>query len=76
MLKMVFSFNILYSERGQQCMCNRCLNQYIGKTIYEFRKFKRGQQHMQRHLYEQFNLQGHSGFLHDISVTLTDKKDP
>ena len=31
---------------------------------------------MQRHLYEHFNLPGHSGFLNDVSVTLIDKTDP
>ena len=30
---------------------------------------------MQRHLYEHFTLPGHSGFLHDVSITLTDKTD-
>ena len=31
---------------------------------------------MQRHLYEHFNLPGHSGFLNDVSVILIDKTDP
>ena len=31
---------------------------------------------MRRHLYEHFNLPGHSGFLNDVSVTLIDKTDP
>ena len=31
---------------------------------------------MQRHLYEHFNLPGHSGFSNDVSVTLIDKTDP
>ena len=31
---------------------------------------------MQRHLYEHFNLPGHSKFLNDVSATLTDKTDP
>ena len=31
---------------------------------------------MKRHLYEHFTLPGHSGFLHDVSVTLIDKIDP
>ena len=30
---------------------------------------------MQRHLYEHFNLPGHSGFLNDVSVILIDKTD-
>ena len=31
---------------------------------------------MQRHLYQHFNLRGHSGFLNDASVTHLDKTDP
>ena len=31
---------------------------------------------MEKHLYEHFTLPGHSGFLHDVSVTLIDKTDP
>ena len=31
---------------------------------------------MQRHLYEHFDLQGHLGFLNDVSVKLIDKTDP
>ena len=57
--------------------CNRCLKQYVGQTVDEFRhrlnnykdnarKFERGEQCMQRHLYEHFNLPGHSGFLNDV----------
>ena len=30
---------------------------------------------MQRHLYEHFKLLGHSGFFHDVSITLIDKTD-
>ena len=56
--------------------CNRCLKQYIVQTVDEFRnrwnnykdnatKFERGEHCMQRHLYEHFNLPGHSGFLND-----------
>ena len=66
--------------------CNRCLKQYIVQTVDEFRnrrnnykdnatKFERGEHCMQRHLYEHFNLPGHSGFLNDVSVTLIDKTD-
>ena len=67
-------------------MCNRCLKQNVGQTVDEFRhrwnnykdntrKFERGEQCMQRHLYEHFNLPGHSGFLNDVSITLIDKTD-
>ena len=43
------------------------------------RNFERGEHCTQRHLYEHFNLPGHSGFLNDVSVTLiikTHPKDP
>ena len=67
--------------------CNGCLKQYVGQTVDEFRyrwnnykdnarKFERGEQCMQRHLYEHFNLPDHSGFFNDVSVTLIDKTDP
>ena len=61
--------------------------QYVGQMVDEFRhrsnnykdnsrKFEKGEHCMQRHLYEQFNLPGRSGFLNDVSVTLIDKADP
>ena len=31
---------------------------------------------MQRHLYDHFNLPGHSGFLNDVSVTLIYQTNP
>ena len=31
---------------------------------------------MQKHLYEHFDLPGHTGFLKDVRVTLIDKTDP
>ena len=31
---------------------------------------------MQRNFYEHFTLRGHSGFLHDVSITLIDKTGP
>ena len=40
------------------------------------RKLDRGEQCMQRRLYENFTLPGHFGFLHDAFITLTDKTDP
>ena len=63
--------------------CNRCLKQYLGKTTDEFRqrwknykhnerKFEKREHCMQRHLYVDFNLLGHSGFLDDVSVTIID----
>ena len=36
------------------------------------RKFEKGEHCIQRHLHEHFNLPGHSGFLDDVSVTLSD----
>ena len=70
--------------------CNCCQKQYVGyvgQTVYIFRsrwnnykdnarKFDRGEHCMQWHLYEYFTLPGHSGFLHDVSITLIDKTDP
>ena len=31
---------------------------------------------MQRDLYEHFAFPGHSGYLHDVSITLIDNTDP
>ena len=67
--------------------CNGCLKEYVGQTVDEFghtwnnykdnsRKFEKEENCMQRHLHEYFNLSSHSGFLNDVSVTLTDKTDP
>ena len=67
--------------------CNCCQKQYVGQTVEIFRnrwnnykenarKFDRGEHFVQKHLYEHFTLPGHSGFLHDVSVTLIDKTDP
>ena len=61
--------------------CHRCLKQYVGQTVDEFRhrlnnykdnarKFERREQCIQWHLYKHFNLRGHSGFLNDVSVPL------
>ena len=40
------------------------------------RKFDRGGACVQRHLYEHFQLPGHTGLLQDTYVTLIDKTDP
>ena len=67
--------------------CNKCLKQYVGQTVDMFRsrwnnykdnsrKFDRGEDCMQRHLYEHFQLPGHTGFLQDTYVSLIDKTDP
>ena len=67
--------------------CNKCSRQYVGQTVDmfrslwnnyndDFRKFDRGEDCMQRHLYEHFQLPGHTRFLKDTYVTLIDKKVP
>ena len=61
--------------------CNRCLKQYVGQMLEEFRhrrnnykdnarNFERGEYCMQRHLYEHFNLPGHSGFLNLLHLLI------
>ena len=68
-------------------MCNKCLMHYVGQTVDMFRsrwnnykdnprKFVRGEDFMQRHLYKHFLLPGHTGFLQDTFVTLIDKTNP
>ena len=42
---------------------------YITLRKDNARKFERGEHYMQIHLYEHFNLPGHSGFLNDVSVS-------
>ena len=49
--------------------CNKCLKHYS-------RKFGRGENCTQRRLHEHFQLPGHTGFLQNIYVTLTDKTNP
>ena len=39
------------------------------------RRFDTGEECMQRHFYEHFQLPGHHGFLQDTYVTLIDKTD-
>ena len=66
--------------------CKTCLKQYVGSTPDCFRypwnnykcncrKYARGEACLQKRLFEHFNNEGHSGFLHDVSVTLIDKTD-
>ena len=61
--------------------CNKCLKQYVGQTVDIFRsrwnnykdnskKFHRGEDFVKRHLYEHFQLPGHSGFLQDVLLSL------
>ena len=67
--------------------CNKCLKQYVGQTLDMFRprwdyykdnsrKFNRGEDCMQRHLYKCLQLPGHTVFLRKAYVTLIDKTDP
>ena len=67
--------------------CNCCQKQYVHQTIDIFRnrwnnykniakKCDRGEHCMQRQLHEHFTVPGHSGFIHDVSITLIDKNDP
>ena len=64
--------------------CKTCLKQYVVSNtdcfrycwnIYKCndRKYARGEAYLQGHLSENFNSKGHSGFLHDVSVTVIDK---
>ena len=66
--------------------CNKCHKQYVGQTTDAFRlrwnnyksnsrKFDRGENCMQEHLYRHFQSDQHEGFLQDILVTLIDKTD-
>ena len=67
--------------------CKKCLIQYVGKTVDEFRyrwnnyksnsrNYDCNQPCMQRHLYEHYSSVGHCGFLEHVSITLIDKTDP
>ena len=60
--------------------------QYVGETTEEFRlrwnnyknndrKNAQNEPCMQEHLFEHFKSEGHSGFLGNVSITLTDKTD-
>ena len=64
--------------------CDRCQKQYAGQTVEIFRnrwnnykdnarKLDKGEHRMQRHFCEHFTLTAHSGFLHDVSITLIGK---
>ena len=65
---------------------NKCFKQYKGQTVDTFsrwnnykdnaRKYERSQYCMQKHLYEHFDLPGHTNLLEDVTVTFTDKTDP
>ena len=67
--------------------CKKCLKQYAGQTIDNFRyrcnnyksndrKFQRSEPCMQEHLFRHFSSPGHNGFLSDVSETFIDKTDP
>ena len=66
---------------------NKCILQYVGKTVNEFRlrwnnykinnrNFLKGQTCMQQHLYEHFASEGYCSFFKDVTMTLIDKTDP
>ena len=61
---------------------NKCMLQYVGKTVDEFRhrwnnykmndrNFLKGQTCMQQHLYEHFASEGHCSFLEDVTIDLS-----
>ena len=70
--------------------CNKCMLQYVGKTVDEFRvrwnnckmndrNFLKSQTCIQQHLSEHFASEGHCRFFEDVTFTLIDKtelKDP
>ena len=67
--------------------CNKSLKQYVGQIVDIFRsrwnnykhnsrKLERGEDCIQRHIYEHFQLPGNTGFLQDTYVTLIDKTNP
>ena len=67
--------------------CKRCMLEYVGKTVDEFRirlnnykmndrNFLKGQTCMQQHLFEHFASEGHCSFLEDVTIIFIDKTDP
>ena len=67
--------------------CRKCKLQYVGQTTEafrlrwnnyrcNFRKFLKDQPCMQKHIFEHFLSQGHSGMLEDISITFIDENRP
>ena len=70
--------------------CNKCMLQYVRKTVDEFwlrwnnckmndRNLLKGQRCMQQDLYEHFASEGHCIFLEDVTIAFIDKtghKDP
>ena len=66
--------------------CKKCFKQYVGQTVDAFkslwnnhkdnaRNYERGQHCIQKHLYELFDLSGHTNFIQDVRVTLLKKND-
>ena len=67
--------------------CNKCILQYLGKTVDEFwlrwnnykmngRNLLNSQTCMQQHLYEHFASEGNCSFLENVTITFIDKTDP
>ena len=48
----------------------------VGITTKIMLESTRGQHCMQKHLYEHFDLPGHTNFLEDVTGSLIDKTDP
>ena len=66
--------------------CNKFKKQYTSQTTDNFsgrlnnykskaKSFTRGEKCMQEHLYKNFESEGHTEFLDDVSITLVDKTD-
>ena len=76
---------------GDKCLiylmtCKQCNKQYTGETTDLFRnrwnnykdnarKFDRKEFCLQEHLYKHLQVEGHKGFLNEVSVTFVDKTD-
>ena len=67
--------------------CKKCLIQYVGKTVVQFRyrwnnckynsrNYNCNQSCMPRHLYKHFSSFGHCEFLQHLSVMVIDRTDP
>ena len=52
-----------------------CLKQYVGQTVDEFRNMWNNYESNDRK-YLNFNADGHSSFLENVSIRFTEKTDP
>ena len=78
-------------NRDDNCLiylltCKCCGKQYLGEIIHELQlglinyksndsKNARNEACMQKHLFEHFKSEGHSGFVRNVFITLVDKTD-